>query len=150
MMESVNNTIHQAGMAAAGQDNSNTIDLDNIDEVDTAEDSAFQSSQQPKEAHSGQKKRKKVDPMQNMCDLLSELRRDTNSRLDDLVSGVRYQADLGMARKEVFDLVGDVPGLSTKKKFEVCDILADKVERLEVFMGLPASARPEYVFHLLQ
>lgn len=50
----------------------------------------------------------------------------------------------------MFDLLGNISGLSLDDKFDGCEILAEKVEYLEIFMGLSDSIRPQYVTRLLK
>ncbi|KAL1566950.1 hypothetical protein AAHA92_02487 [Salvia divinorum] len=73
----------------------------------------------------------------------------TNSRLDIISSRIGYEFDLGKARQDVFDKLGTVDGLTLDQRYDLCDILGDKPQRLEVFMGMPANARLGYVLRLI-
>ncbi|KAL1563324.1 hypothetical protein AAHA92_05806 [Salvia divinorum] len=63
---------------------------------------------------------------------------------------IGYEFDLGKARQEVFDKFGTVDGLTLDQRYELCDILGDKPQRLEVFMGMPVNAKLGYVMRLIE
>ena len=56
---------------------------------------------------------------------------------------------MGKARQEVFDKLGTVDGLTLSQRYDLCDILSDKPQRLEVFIGMPANARLGYLLRFL-
>lgn len=125
------------------------VSLDEILSADKGENS-FSQSQQPDEVPKNKaKKRKSSDGIETVCTLLKEISRNTNSRLETLANRIGYDYDVGKARKEVSEKLGAVPGLLKGEKYILCGILADKVERLEVFMGLPEDEKLEYLHHLL-
>lgn len=149
-MEAVNELMHEHNIAEHGPHNDNIIDDSGKEANTDAEDtSVCQSSKLNHEGTRFKKKRKVDENMQTMCDLLGQIHRDTNAQLENLAKGMSYQADLGLARKQVFDLINKIPCLSLKESFKVCDKLIEKAERLEFFMGLPESARAEYAMHML-
>ncbi|XP_057784517.1 uncharacterized protein LOC131001901 [Salvia miltiorrhiza] len=117
------------------------------DENSPPVDSVCQSEQGDQQAN---KKRKIIDGMQAVCELLGDMHRNINARHETLASRIGHEFELGKARKELFNLLSNIPGLSLDDKFDVCEILADKVERLEVFMGLPDSVKPQYVMRLIK
>ncbi|XP_057778869.1 uncharacterized protein LOC130997546 [Salvia miltiorrhiza] len=82
--------------------------------------------------------------------LLREMMNNTGQRLETLANRVGYDFDIGKARKEVFEVLKAIPELSLDERFDVCELLAYKVERLEIFMGLPEDARPAYAKRLLE
>lgn len=47
-------------------------------------------------------------------------------------------------------MLQEIPNLSEDNQFEVAEILVDKPSFLEMFMGLPESAKPAYVYRLLK
>ena len=67
-----------------------------------------------------------------------------------MANRIGHEFDLTKARKEVFDLVGVVPGLAIRQQFLVCGYILDKVERLDFFMGLREDAKKEYVLMVLE
>lgn len=96
------------------------------------------------------KKRKGDDGLDRMYTLLHKMHEDANSRLQLLSTRIGYEVDLSQARKDVFDRLGDIPGLSMDDKFDVCEMLAKEPDRLDIFMGLPEIARYAYVMRVLQ
>ncbi|KAG6436803.1 hypothetical protein SASPL_101705 [Salvia splendens] len=50
---------------------------------------------------------------------------------------------------DVFEKLRCVAGLTMVQRYELCNILADKPQRLEVFMGMAAEPKPGYVLWLL-
>ncbi|KAL1536838.1 hypothetical protein AAHA92_29421 [Salvia divinorum] len=84
-----------------------------------------------------------------LMEFLGNLHEQTNSRLDIISSRIGYEFDLGKARQEVFDKLGCVEGLTLDQRYELCDILCDKPQRLEVFMGMPMNAKLGYVLRLI-
>lgn len=122
-------------------------DLD-LDE-ETQETSFTQSSHRGQHRTKRQKRSNTENNMQTMCELLGQIHRDTNERLESLGMRIGYKADLGKARKEVFDLIKEIPGLSLDNHLVVGEILAENEKRLEFFMGLPSAARATYVQKLI-
>ena len=97
------------------------------------------------------KKRKALGEMDDgLVDMLGKMHDATNDRLQCLASRIGYEFDLTKARKEVFDLVEVVPGLTIRQQFAVCGFILDKVERLDFFMGLREIAKKEYVQMVLE
>ncbi|KAG6415670.1 hypothetical protein SASPL_123084 [Salvia splendens] len=95
-------------------------------------------------------KRKSSSPDTQLFAFLANLHAETNSRLDVIASRIGYEFDMGKARQEVFDKLGTVDGLSLDQRYDLCNILGDKPQRLEVFIGMPASARLGYVLKLIE
>ncbi|KAG6394577.1 hypothetical protein SASPL_145166 [Salvia splendens] len=81
--------------------------------------------------------------------LLEKLHEDTNKRLDTLSLRIGYEFDLSKARKDVFQLLGKLPGLTREQKFDVGEILLEKVERLDFFLGMQDEDRSAYVLRAL-
>ncbi|KAL1540579.1 hypothetical protein AAHA92_24913 [Salvia divinorum] len=97
----------------------------------------------------GSLKRKNETTDGAMMEFLANLHVETNSCLDFISARIGYEFDFGKARQEVFDKLGDVDGLTLDQRYELCDILGDKSQRLEVFMGMPVHARLGYVLRLI-
>ncbi|XP_042005245.1 uncharacterized protein LOC121753990 [Salvia splendens] len=95
------------------------------------------------------KKHKVVSSDEAMMDFMAKLHADTNSRLDLVASKIGYEFDLGKARQEVFNKLEIVEGLSLEERYDLCNILGDKSQRLEIFIGMPAHARLGYLKRLL-
>ncbi|KAG6406416.1 hypothetical protein SASPL_134016 [Salvia splendens] len=95
-------------------------------------------------------KRKSSSPDTQLFAFLANLHAETNSCLDVIASRIGYGFDMGKARQEVFDKLGTVDGLSLDQRYDLCNILGDKPQRLEVFIGMPASARLGYVMKLIE
>ncbi|KAG6394583.1 hypothetical protein SASPL_145172 [Salvia splendens] len=70
--------------------------------------------------------------------------------VDPYSSANSYEFDLGMARQAVYENLGDVEELTLAQRYKLCNILSDKPQRLEVFMGMPPQARLSYVLTLLE
>ncbi|KAG6430217.1 hypothetical protein SASPL_108279 [Salvia splendens] len=85
-----------------------------------------------------------------LVDMLGKMHDATNDHLQCLASRIGYEFDLTKARKEVFDLVEVVSGLSIMQQFAVCGFILDKVERLDFFMGLRETVTEEYVLMVLE
>lgn len=82
--------------------------------------------------------------------MLSETSRAATDRMETLINRIGVEFDVCKAKQEAFSKLGSIPGLSIEEKFNVCIIMAGKVELLEIFIGLPEEARPQYVAHLLK
>ncbi|XP_047971964.1 uncharacterized protein LOC125214833 [Salvia hispanica] len=100
--------------------------------------------------HSECKKRKAVDGMEGVLALLSKMHEDTIATLQHLSTRIGYEVDLSKTRRELFNLLGNIPDLSLDDKFDVCETLGEKPELLDLFMGLPDTVKPAYVKHVLK
>ncbi|XP_047959719.1 uncharacterized protein LOC125204982 [Salvia hispanica] len=114
-----------------------------------AEDSVFQGQKTTQTAMQTGRKRKAVDGMDGPLDMLKKLHQDKNAILDKLSTPLAYESDLFKARKGVYGIVSNIPGLTLNVRFDVCELLLEKAHRLDIFMGLPEAVRPEYVMWLL-
>lgn len=83
-------------------------------------------------------------------EFLANLHTETNTRLEMIASRIGYEFDMGKARQEVFDKLGTVDGLTLRQRYELCNILGDKPQRLEIFNGMPAASRLGYVLFLIE
>ncbi|KAG6391419.1 hypothetical protein SASPL_149173 [Salvia splendens] len=98
----------------------------------------------------GARKRKRGDALDGLIDVLGKLHEDTNARLDRLSDRIGYEFDVTKARKEVFQMMGLIPGLTLSQVFIASDAILARVERLDYFMSLPEGARQPYVWHALE
>ncbi|KAG6428753.1 hypothetical protein SASPL_106790 [Salvia splendens] len=58
--------------------------------------------------------------------------------------------DKSAGEKPVFEKLSEVDGITTAEKYRLCNILSDKPQRLEVFMGMLVPARLGYLLALLE
>ncbi|XP_057777645.1 uncharacterized protein LOC130996154 [Salvia miltiorrhiza] len=150
VMEAVHKMYQADNLANGGMDGAPTPTSAEDASTDEAEDSVCQVQKEHAAAKTKNKKRKATDENNMMAAVLREIGHETGGRLGDLATRVGYEFDLGMARQTVFDQLGKIPGLDINEKFDICEILADKVQRLEIFIGLPDEAKPHYIARLLQ
>lgn len=151
VMESVNELFaeHHDSTPVGHQPKDNVIDLDdNLPDPDVA-DSVCQS-QRGNSTAKPKKKRKAQDSLDILCELLTEIHKDTNQTLQDLAVRLGYQYDMGKAKKEVYPLLKKIPNFSTDDKLCACSIIVAKNEHVEMFMSLPEEDRPAYVSRLLK
>ncbi|KAG6407848.1 hypothetical protein SASPL_130848 [Salvia splendens] len=66
--------------------------------------------------------------------MLAKMQEDTNARLDCLSLWIGYDFDLSKARKEVYEVLGRLP-LTRDQKFDVCEIILEKVQRITSSLG---------------
>ncbi|KAG6413136.1 hypothetical protein SASPL_125838 [Salvia splendens] len=97
----------------------------------------------------GNKKKLSELGTDGLVHMLEKLHEDTNKRLDTLSLRIGYEFDLSKARKDVFQLLGRLPGLTREQKFDVGEILLEKVERLDFFLGMQDEDRSAYVLRAL-
>ncbi|XP_042013139.1 uncharacterized protein LOC121761568 isoform X1 [Salvia splendens] len=96
------------------------------------------------------KKRKLDGSDAALMEFLANLHTDTNSRLEMILARIGYEFDLGQARQDVFAKLCDVDGLTLNQRYELCNILGDKPQRMEIFMGMQESARLGYLLKLIE
>ncbi|KAG6407659.1 hypothetical protein SASPL_130656 [Salvia splendens] len=98
------------------------------------------------------KKRKVDGPDSALMEFLGNLHHETNNRLKVISSRIGYEFDLGQARQDVFDKLGNVDGLTLAQKYRLCNILSDKdkPQHMEVFMGMSAAARLGYLLMCIE
>ncbi|XP_057767907.1 uncharacterized protein LOC130988150 [Salvia miltiorrhiza] len=126
------------------------VTLDDMYETTDAADSVSQSFKPAPEVRAPARKRKRDDGVDKMYAALSEITSMTGEHLNTIASRMGYDFDISKARKEVFAQLGSIPGLTLTDKFEITDLLAKEVERLDVFTSLPDEAKSEYVHYLLR
>ncbi|KAL8502641.1 hypothetical protein ACS0TY_021681 [Phlomoides rotata] len=72
----------------------------------------------------------------------------TGERLETIVSRIGYDHDLGAARKQIYEQLGKIEGLSIKDKLHASKIIGEKVETLEMWTTLPDDARVVFVMEV--
>lgn len=95
------------------------------------------------------KKRKATEAISGVCEILIEIGRKADARLASLAESLGYEARMGKALEDAFEQLGELPNLSVEDRFEVCGILGAQADKLKIFKGMPAPARPQYVAWLL-
>ncbi|KAL1559346.1 hypothetical protein AAHA92_09698 [Salvia divinorum] len=110
-------------------------------DVENHNSSEAHSEQQVSTIKSGSSKHKLSPSDDTLMEFLRYLHAQTNSHLDIIFSRIGYEFDLGEARQEVFDKLGTMDGLTLDQRYELCDVLGDKPQRIEVFIGMPANAK---------
>ncbi|KAG6432783.1 hypothetical protein SASPL_104370 [Salvia splendens] len=96
------------------------------------------------------KKRKMVDPIEGLVDVMAKMHDDTNTHLEHLASRISYEFDVEKAQKQLFELIGVIPGLTLGQVFDATGVILEKIERLNYFMSLPPGAREAYVWRALE
>ncbi|KAG6415897.1 hypothetical protein SASPL_123316 [Salvia splendens] len=82
---------------------------------------------------SGDSQKRKHDGADaTLMEFLSNLHVETNSRLEVISSRICYEFDLGKAKQDVFDELETVEGLTLDQRYELCNILSDKPQRLGI------------------
>ena len=111
-------------------------------------DSTGQSTQRTGSSIGTGKKRKNDDSIDGLVQMLAKMQEDTNVRLDCLSLRIGYEFDLSKARKEVYEVLGRLP-LTRDQKFDVGEVILEKVQRLDFFLGMPEEDRFAYAIRLL-
>ena len=134
----------------AGYDEVDPIDSNVQDEDPLVDPQAPElSDKQTSVAKTGVIKRKSTTSDAMLMDFLANLHVETNTRLEVISSRIEYDFDIGHARHAVFEKLGDVEGLTLDQRYQLCNILGDKPQRLEVFMGMSAEAHLGYLVKLM-
>ncbi|XP_057782015.1 uncharacterized protein LOC131000236 [Salvia miltiorrhiza] len=126
------------------------VELEDVLENEDVDENTSQFKKSEGTTSGAKKKRKERDDSGNVYELLREMSRTTKQSLESLGNRVGYEVDLGQARKEVFEQVSKIPGLTLEETFDVTELIAYKTERLEIFMSLPPDARLAYAMRILQ
>ena len=117
--------------------------------LDAPVDSSGNSNREKAARTAGGKKRKAEQPIDGLIELLGKMNDATNARLESLSLRIGYEFDLSKARKEVFAELGRLPGLTREEKFDAGEIILEKVERLDFFLGMPDDDRLAFVVRVL-
>ncbi|KAL1547695.1 hypothetical protein AAHA92_16018 [Salvia divinorum] len=84
-----------------------------------------------------------------MVELLKQIHDDSNTCLEKLSMRIEYEVDLSKARKEAYEVLGTIDGLSMVDKFDIGEILVANPPRHDFFMGMPPMAHPAYALRVL-
>lgn len=77
------------------------------------------------------RKRKQAENIdKTLCDLLTQMQRNTNARLESISHRIGYQTDLGHARREVWAMLDAIPELSLDETFDAADVLIGNPQKL--------------------
>lgn len=109
--------------------------------------------QNPNAANQGKqsgKKRRASTDSNGLIEMLGKMHEDTNLRLDRPTDKIGYDLAVSKSRKEVFEKLGVIPGLTLQQQIDAAGIILDKVERLDLFMSLPEVARCTFVMTELE
>ncbi|XP_057777030.1 uncharacterized protein LOC130995674 [Salvia miltiorrhiza] len=151
LMDAINDMTSRDNLArdVISKENGQNVQVEDEIDIDVAENSVCQSENVSERPRSSRKKRKQDESIERLLDALVQLGRNTDKRLEHIGTRTGYEFDLSKARTEVYETLSAIPGLSKRDKFEVCETLTEKVERLELFMGLPKEARMDYLLYVL-
>ncbi|KAG6421362.1 hypothetical protein SASPL_117913 [Salvia splendens] len=114
------------------------------------DDSSDNSGKQTSTTKTIPRKSKKPSPDSDLMEFLGNLHERTDARLEMISKHIGYEFDMGQARQEVFDKLCTVDGLTLAQRYRLCNILGDKPQRLEVFIGMPVNARLGYLLCLIE
>ncbi|KAL8556249.1 hypothetical protein ACS0TY_003887 [Phlomoides rotata] len=81
--------------------------------------------------------------------LLGEFCHQTGERLETIARRIGYDHDLGATRKQIYEQLGNIEGLSIKEKLHASKNIDGKVETLEMWTTLPDDARVVFVMDVL-
>ncbi|KAG6390633.1 hypothetical protein SASPL_148371 [Salvia splendens] len=158
-MDAVNNVCLQENLGGFGVDNNYNVGFgdffmpNEVPDQQSPNGDSDGSARETTTQNTSTKKRKAAAAGgmdDGLVDMLGKMHDATNDRLQCLASRIGYEFDRTKARKEVFDLVEVVSGLSIRQQFVVCGFILDKVERLDFFMGLRETVKEEYVLMVLE
>ncbi|XP_057803471.1 uncharacterized protein At2g29880-like [Salvia miltiorrhiza] len=124
-MEAVNDMIGQHNIAYEVNNDEITPPPQGEEELlnDVAEGSVCDSQKCGRERRNAGRKHKRDDGLDGVHELLLEIGRNTDKRLEHIGNRIGYEFDLAQARSEVFETVCAIPGLNISDKFDVCEIL---------------------------
>ncbi|KAL8528452.1 hypothetical protein ACS0TY_006036 [Phlomoides rotata] len=84
-----------------------------------------------------------------MVNVMEKFVTSSDRRLGSLCRVLGYEANLGKARQDIFNMLECIPELTLDEKIDVAKILAKNPQYLEMFLGFPVEARARYVYRLL-
>ncbi|KAL8508638.1 hypothetical protein ACS0TY_019038 [Phlomoides rotata] len=132
-----------------GQDGT-PVNCSNFNEETEANSTAVNKEEEPPSMETGKKRKSRMDSDDiQMAALVKELCHTTGDRLEMVARRIGYDHDLGIARKQLFGILGKIEGLNIHDKLDVAEILGAKVELMEIFMGLTDEARALYAMRIL-
>ncbi|KAL1569476.1 hypothetical protein AAHA92_00951 [Salvia divinorum] len=159
IMQAVNGLYSQEKQASTGEDEDNNLSFEDLSSNDphlvdspdsAAADRSHQTSKDTRGPTPTLKKTTGDQAIDGLLNILGKMHEDTNARLQCLTLRIGYEYDLSKARKEVFEVLGRIPELTLKQRYEAGDIILEKVQRLDFFLGMPEEARLGYVEHALE
>lgn len=106
------------------------------------------SAQKP--VNKGGKKRKSIDQLECVLDIMNKMNDNTTARLDTLSKRIGYEFEQSAKREEVYKLLGQISGLTMKQKFYTSAKLVKEPELLDLFRSMPEDDRPEFVVFMLE
>ncbi|XP_057779552.1 uncharacterized protein LOC130998135 [Salvia miltiorrhiza] len=116
---------------------------------EAADASVSQPAKMGGAARASSKKRSSEQAFDCLCQVISDLSKGANERMDMISSRIGYKQDLGQARKEVFNQLSNMPTLTMDDKFDAYEILTGDKQALELFMALLPDAKLQYVVRIL-
>ncbi|XP_057779517.1 uncharacterized protein LOC130998100 [Salvia miltiorrhiza] len=149
LMEAAHQMYHKIDLSQEQVDGDYHVSLEDVDETVDTNDSTSQTQKPEPVLRPSSRKRKQRDESDKLFEVLAEIGHGTKERLDTIAGRMGYDYDVSAARKHLFSQLTAIPGLSQKAIFEVTDLLAKEVERLDVFTSLPDEAKADYVYYLL-
>ncbi|KAL1568786.1 hypothetical protein AAHA92_00352 [Salvia divinorum] len=117
--------------------------------TDSPDDYSTESGKSKSIRNKSGTKRKTSGSDTALMEFLGNLYAKTNARLEVISARIGYEFDLGKSRQDVFDMLGKVVGITRAERFDLCNILDEKSQRLEIFIGMTADDKPDYVRSLL-
>ncbi|XP_057792042.1 uncharacterized protein LOC131008935 [Salvia miltiorrhiza] len=149
VMDAVNDLHRNPDLTQPHIDESYHVQLDDAFSEDISEDSVSQNQKGEATSRGASKKRKVNDNLPGMHELLVEINRTTDKRLETIASRIGYDFDLSKARKEIFAQLSRFEALSLNDKFDACELITKEVEKLDIFTSLPDEAKEQYVLRIL-
>ncbi|KAH6769918.1 hypothetical protein C2S52_014721 [Perilla frutescens var. hirtella] len=150
--EDVMDAVNELLNTTEKKENEVIIDV-NILPDDSEDETKTTSTQQTVECgvdkNGGGKKRKATDGNEGLYELLGNFCRSTKARLGDIARRIGYEQGVSAARKEVFEAMGKIGGLTLQEKLVASKMLVKNTEDLELFSSLPEDARVEFVRMML-
>ncbi|KAL8529302.1 hypothetical protein ACS0TY_006647 [Phlomoides rotata] len=126
------------------------VNCSNFNEETEANSTAVNKDEAPPSMETGKKQKSHMDSDDiQMAALVKKLCHTTGDRLEMVARRICYDHNLGIARKQLFGILGKIEGLSIRDKLDVAEILGAKVELMEIFIGLTDDARALYVMRIL-
>ncbi|XP_057773536.1 uncharacterized protein LOC130992803 [Salvia miltiorrhiza] len=150
LMDAAHEMYRKINLSQSVDDGDYHVSLEDIDKTVDAIDSTSQTHKADDAVRAKSKKRKHSGAEDRMFEALVAITRGTEDRLETIAGRMGYDFDISKARKELYSQLSSITGLSQKAIFEVTDLLAKEVERLDVFSSLPWEAKPDYIYYLLE
>lgn len=96
------------------------------------------------------KKRKSIDQLDCVLDIMTKMNDNTTTRLETLSKRIGYEFEQSAKREEVYKLLGQISGLTMKQKFYTSAKLVKEPELLDLFRSMPEDDRPDFVVFMLE